>query len=1859
MALFLCLVSTRLAAQNPDESSGNRIRVPYAPALIRIDGLDLNQYEQAAVIRLDSRHQLVETPQVAWDGERDASAEVRLLYDEGHLYLFARIRDDDPLSPTGNKVWESGDVLELFFNLDPDDDRAGQTRFNDDDIQIVIPVHDSDRPWIAVTSANPGTEGEGMTGIETARREVDGVYMLEARIPLQVLPGIRAGAPEVGFNIALGDRDDGGISYNYLVWGGGLSAYDDTRSFGTLEFDPDGPAILVPVEDSGSRSLSELFEYGVYLLPCVGLFLVLLLARRIARGPLSVRPRLRLVLGLCSAGLLLLSIWVPDVLMYLHEEGRRQRAGEIADAVVEALPELEAGCLDRFRGPTRDEPLLMLLSGGAVQRRLDTEYLPLPPSEQEKLGLRPVPVGDQGLTILPYSLPIEGPYLELRLAGIHAGDRLAFVVSGGSVPPTLALRTSDALAEEGRLLRLDQQVRAPVGEGQAWLGMVDVDQELKGLRIDVVEGRDLRLEGVCHLPRAEPDHEPVVRPLELGAVSLAGVPTPLRGAAPAGVGIELAPTKSVELLLPSEGGGLDECWLFLEAVDCSAFRATPDKSVVGRLQFGNRDLPGTIESRELRHQIEVFAGRKDANVEGRRLEVGGPATTGYEWAGRDGVARMTPAIRVELDRRRPYPAMTLTNVGPYPLRLRSVVGARHKQDPTSPLESGIFALGPRRGEVKLSPELLARLEGAEFTMYREGRLRAGTTKPATKVARTRLSKDVVTRLAGGERVFGGGLVGTGTGARDQLINMPGDGWQGAVLAITLLDQDLPAIATRNRFVRLILIALSLPWVLVLLVNVLAPVGSLRWQLTGAVAFGMVVPLAVVAVFTTALLQKTQSQNDEQRLGDESQLVLTRLEEEQQRLDEGARSYVRKFALELGGLSRLDEKRREERLAELSSSLALLRPAAWAQGSFLSLSMVDPNDPSKLIQVHDRDGSLRHGDTALVEGAGLYSGWGRLFLGARADTSFEDGRELSFSWGRVVDDELLGELASQGFLGVYDLEGYPMALGSPGGDRGGLDAWLEIEKRPGATREKRGLLERVEEDPNPLFFELGSGGLERYAQVGLLRDRGGRPLAMMASFVEPTAAVLPFFFGALEVKHFFLLVVGAMLVFAVFLAWLLTDRITVPIERLEGHAERISRGDLEVEVKPVEGSDEISSLNRAFDHMARELRTRVRQQDLRNRAIARLNARLDLDHVGHEAVALLVEASRADTVLLLLQDRERRKVQVFGEGSAIREIEPHGDFQDFVFEAGGAFSLPLPVRFRGADFARFTEGGSCLVLPLRIQGRRWGTVMLCFPTRIGSELDLSFLDGLLGQVISSMETARVYRLAIEDATTGLHVARYFERQVAQELDRVRRSGGQATWIRFSLPDPERLRRHWGDEGFGNVLGRLGDELLHEMPAQALAGRSGLGSFDLLLPGTRNEDGRRTANRIRGTLMGLFDRQAKKLDVRMALVHAPQDGSSLSILKDELQRRIALRQATEDGIRTGEVPVMRRGAAVFASRAMHRILEDIDRVAPTELPLLVQGETGVGKEVLVDLCHEASQRAGRPLVKINCAAIPESLMEATLFGHEKGAFTGADERKKGVFEQAHTGTLFLDEVGDLPLELQAKLLRVLQSKEVVRLGGHDPVHVDVRVIAATHRDLERWTAEGRFREDLFYRLQGFRLVVPPLRERREEIPFLVESMRAEFGAEAKEFSAEALDLLYRNPWPGNIRELRNVVHRALVLARGAFVEAEDLDLAEQPASEGLPEVPELPEAEDEKVVKIPQPEPLRIEERWALLEGYLRSRIGSEATISPRVYRDLVGVSRRTASRDLSQWLDEGVLEATGQKRSLKYRIAAGAAQSTRT
>lgn len=408
------------------------------------------------------------------------------------------------------------------------------------------------------------------------------------------------------------------------------------------------------------------------------------------------------------------------------------------------------------------------------------------------------------------------------------------------------------------------------------------------------------------------------------------------------------------------------------------------------------------------------------------------------------------------------------------------------------------------------------------------------------------------------------------------------------------------------------------------------------------------------------------------------------------------------------------------------------------------------------------------------------------------------------------------------------------------------------------------------------------------------------------------------------------------------------------------------------------------------------------------------------------------------------------------------------------------------------------------------------------------------------------------------------ARQFRRPFALLLVRVFSQGGAATSEPEDSAWIEAVRSH-----------------LRPVDHLALYGSSAL---EVLLPETGAEEAHRIAQAMAASRAG----GGSQLLVGLALY--PASGETADELF-EAAREAAHRASPGQPVESGpaELPAREGGpqGALIAGQAMRPVLETVASVATSRLPVILHGETGTGKEVLAQLIHESGPRKGRRIVRVNCGAIPKDLVESTLFGHERGAFTGALQQQKGVFEEADGGTVFLDEIGELPPAAQASLLRVLEVGAFNRVGSNREIEVDVRIVAATHRDLEVMAEAGTFRSDLYYRLSGVVIEIPPLRDRHDEIEplarrFLHAANKAN-GRRVEGLSPETLALLKTYSWPGNVRELRNVVERAVVVTQGVLIGPDDLPARVRtggrrpeagPSKAAAPETPD-PEQAREKV------------------------------------------------------------------------------------
>jgi len=341
-----------------------------------------------------------------------------------------------------------------------------------------------------------------------------------------------------------------------------------------------------------------------------------------------------------------------------------------------------------------------------------------------------------------------------------------------------------------------------------------------------------------------------------------------------------------------------------------------------------------------------------------------------------------------------------------------------------------------------------------------------------------------------------------------------------------------------------------------------------------------------------------------------------------------------------------------------------------------------------------------------------------------------------------------------------------------------------------------------------------------------------------------------------------------------------------------------------------------------------------------------------------------------------------------------------------------------------------------------------------------------------------------------------------------------------------------------------------------------------------------------------------------------------------LKVQIRKALHVNELEEQVVYLKETTAFETGNVVIGnSQPMKELMAMVERVAATPATILIQGESGTGKEIIAHLVHHNSPRRDKPFIKVNCGAIPETLIESELFGHEKGAFTGAVSRKVGKFERARGGTILLDEIGELSLSMQVKLLRVVQDKEIERVGGSETVSVDARVIAATNRQLKKMTEEGTFREDLYYRLNVIPLHIPPLRDRKEDIPGFVHHFMkvfcSEMGRKLMTLSPKAMAQLVNHPWKGNVRELENFIERLVILSPTDDVQEVDLPISGTTDASGTPDTSGISDTPKDSGIQLPE-EGISLDELEKDLILQALEKTGNNQTKSAQ----LLGISRHT-------------------------------------
>jgi diguanylate cyclase (GGDEF)-like protein len=826
-----------------------------------------------------------------------------------------------------------------------------------------------------------------------------------------------------------------------------------------------------------------------------------------------------------------------------------------------------------------------------------------------------------------------------------------------------------------------------------------------------------------------------------------------------------------------------------------------------------------------------------------------------------------------------------------------------------------------------------------------------------------------------------------------------------------------------------------------------------------------------------------------------------------------------------------------------------------------------------------------------------------------------------------------------------------------------------------------------------------GGADTTAGARILTDAMEEPVLAVGAAVNRQAAF--------ELRHTIrdsALVVGAaMLLLFVVITFLVTRRIIDPLVSLNQAARKLAEGEPDMPAVPVLSLDEVGNLTAAFNDMASRLRRRLRGLELLNTGMGGLNARRTVDGIVETVAQVFEDTLHPHTVFLALHEPERGVFHVLGGrhgGQPLkgRRIQSEGSFLLQAMNTGG------PERIRGLRWFELgrsenrlfqvQDGGpdEVVTVPLDYQGDPIGLLVLTYrdapiDDRPVDQESLMVLTTMADQIAAALENARLYSLAVEDPLTGLYLQGYFEGRLKDEIQRASRHDRTLILVRFRVEEAPIVASRFGPAGLNHLLRAVARHLRSVLtPEDLLAARLENNEFALALVETDRKAGFEVAHRIASVLLSHPVAVGKgrpiKLTPRFGLAAFPEDASSFEFLLEAANRAMETSDMLEADVEKGHLssreptppPIFEEAGIVLKSPRSLELVRTVERIARSPMTVLITGETGTGKEVFAELIHRRSNRARKPLIKVNCAALPELLLESELFGHERGAFTGAYKKKIGRFEMADGGTLFLDEIGEISLSTQVKLLRVLQDKKIERLGGTESLSLDVRIIAATNQDMLGLIRLGKFREDLYYRLNVISLEVPPLRERKEEIPALVDSFVREFNRENGDvivgIRPQTMDKLYNSSWPGNIRELKNVLERAMLsVDRGSYLEPnlvnpQDTQVRSQngSANTGETEFPASvstlhPAAHhrstatrdlEESVPSSPSSSSFSSPDLKTRQRDLLRY-LENKCSITNQEYVAMMGVSTRTGLRDLNTLIEMGLLQRVGNRRAATYKI----------
>ena len=1769
----LCAVANS-GAQEPAPAPEARLEVPRVRDAVRVDG-DLGEWNFQPQLQLADAKLLLPGG-AGWTGADDASCELQLAYDSNCLYLAGRVRDDHRQPDLAGAA--AGDRLDLFFGLVAG--AAEGSNVEQEELQLALFPLSQNRPWAALDprAGTPRQGGSAMTGLQLVSRDAgDGTYVFEASIPFHQLACVRPGQSTIPLDITWTDTDPAkeGAAVEVARWSWTGADPLVGPAHGALTLRGNGPLQSeLPARLLTLDLLNDLRYLLVPLIVAVALVVTLRAWPRLRTRMRWLRPTL------LSAGVVatVLGLALPALWSGIRDRSQQSElAGSVA-TVRGLVEQLEQGTLASYRGASRDRALMDLLAGKSVARQKYTSYRFLSQIAPDEFGgaLREYP--DEPFQVRPYWLPLDGERTEsFQFDPPLSGEELYVVlgrpfasavpmVSTSGLPPAveLLLNSGTANARSETVYFDGDYVAGGVLSREAseadW-HRIPLKGPLRTLGIRLPQGGDVRLVGLTLLrERDEP-----AEPLFLGTPSLDGVLTDLRSAHPREAGIELVPGSVRRVEVPSGQEPCNKLWLFYRATYPGVPTANPGATVAEVVLHFRNGVPS--RTLKLEHQVSMFYELVVHNTRDQPPE-GSPASIAFSWIDEQKERHINMALPVlDLPAGAEFEAIEFKNLSDYRMRFRSVVfGSDKAAAPQDPEDSPLVREGQDR---RLRDDVRASLAGAEITIYRDASLSESTLPLDVSQDFAVLPRDaamhgnpetplVVTTKAGATRA-------------SVFVPLAGEGWDGAVLGVSRTDPERPAAQVTASRTGLLLCLVGAPLLIVLLGELLAFVANLRARLMAVLSVAVLAPLVVLSFVLAQVIDRGHETDQEEAMRRQVENATGQLADQMQRLRASAQQWIQDLsALYTARTSAAADEALRERVGqampELQQLLAGQLPPEW-KGGFLKLewSPAQAGRADQVVTTVAGDARLASAEVPARLDPGIYLQWGSVVIAVRSESAVRGGM-LALTVSRPLGADLLGALAPGASVLLCDPRGYPLEVA---GSRVDPKALLDHGRDAASMLSRERAMFAALDQRRSVVQRVSSAFGDWLCGYAALRDLQDTPRALLTLAQPDQPATLDLSIGRIPVRAFFVLVAGLLLVLSAFVAFVVSSRISRPIEQIERGAQLLADGQLEARV-PVDEKGQLGQLARTFNKMAGDLQGRLFDLETLNRAMRELSSQLDENHTIAVLRRFCEEHVAADRIRIAVLDPDAGKVDLHG-GAEVERLDLAPTFS-FLSRALGPFAL-CRVQANFADLlARLPSVNSMVGVPMVVGGRCRGAVLLGFHGQRPGELDLQLLATVAAQAAVALDNAQLYSHAVMDPVTGTFGPDYFRRRVAEEVAVAQSRGAPLALVALGLGDgasrPRGLRR------FAAVL-------REHLPRGGLLCHSGAGQFQLLAPNADRSAGEALVLRVLEAWQRVVE-QAQESDIEdkrptSALAVFPEEAASAEFLFEVLRHHLASGSALTPA--AVEVDASLRRAGITAtSPAMREVYRTLRRVAPTDLGVLFLGETGSGKEVLTNLLHRWSRRANGPLVKVHCAALSETLLASELFGHEKGAFTGADRRKVGKFEQANGGTIFLDEVGEIPLDVQVKLLRVLQEREVDRVGGAEPVPIDVRVVAATNRDIAQMVADGRFREDLYYRLQGIVVQVPPLRDRRQEIPGLVEQFRSEVAASGESrvrgFATDAMDELFRREWPGNIRELRNAVYRAMVLATGELVERRDvfaaLPVQAGGAGGGLQPLPPMPAA-----------------------------------------------------------------------------------------